>query len=413
MKTNHSSSSRRQFLKTAVAVPAGLALAHDIPAQAAATETTPPPVASPAPATTLPRRPLGRDGTQVTMMTLGGSMSAHSVELMNIAWAMGVRYFDTARSYLNGKSEVDVSQWLTKYPERRKEIFLVSKDRPRSPEEMLELVDKRLAACNTKYLDAFYMHGIGPRDYGDESLEWPKSDRLKKVAEQLKSSGKVKNVGFSCHDPRLTDYLNAAAEGGFLDIIMLAYTPFYEKGGALDKALDACHKAGIGLVAMKTMRNASDVPKRIPEFDKLGLTVHQANMHAVWSDPRISAICNAVENVTQMESSTSAARSYKEPLKTTHVELLKQVILTHRRSMCPGCPACAEAAAQTDLAFNDIARYVMYYEQDGSLEAKDFYRALPAVARNASGVDLAALRDNCALRVDYADILKRAQRYFA
>jgi predicted aldo/keto reductase-like oxidoreductase len=413
MKTNHSPSSRRQFLKTAVAVPAGLALAHNISAQAAATETAPPPVASPAPAATLPRRPLGRDGTPVTMMTLGGSMSAHSVELMNIAWAMGVRYFDTARSYLNGKSEADVSQWLTKYPERRKEIFLVSKDRPRSPEEMLELIDKRLAACNTTYLDAFYMHGMGPRDYGEESLEWPKSNKFKKVAEQLKSSGKVKKVGFSCHDPRLIDYLNAAAEGGFLDVIMLAYNPFYEKGGAFDKALDACHKAGIGLVAMKTMRNASDVPKRIPEFDKLGLTVHQANMHAVWSDPRISAICNAVENVTQMESSTSAARSYKEPLKTAHVELLKEVILTHRRSMCPGCPACAEAAGQTDLAFHDIARYVMYYEQDGSLEAKDFYRALPAAARDLSQINLTALRDNCAFRIDYANILKRAERYFA
>jgi predicted aldo/keto reductase-like oxidoreductase len=413
MKTNHSPSSRRQFLKTAVAVPAGLALARNIPAQAATTETTPPPIASPAPDPTLPRRPLGRDGTQVTMMTLGGNMAASSPDYYDIAWSMGIRYFDTARSYLNGRSEVIVSKWLEKHPERRSEIFLVSKDHPRNPEQMLELIDRRLETIGTKYLDAFYIHGIGPREYGEESLEWPKSDKFKKVAEQLKSSGKVKKVGFSCHDGRLTDYLSAAAEGGFLDVIMLAYTPFYEKGGALDKALNACHKAGIGLVAMKTMRNASDVPKRIPEFDKLGLTVHQANMHAVWSDPRISAICNAVENVSQMESSTSAARSYKEPLKTTHVELLKQVILTHRRSMCPGCPACAEAAAQTDLAFHDIARYVMYYEQDGSLEAKDLYRALPAVARDASGADLAALGSKCALRVDYAEILKRAERYFA
>ena len=59
---------------------------------------------------------------------------------------------------------------------------------------------------------------------------WPKSDEFKKVAETLKSSGKVKMVGFSCHDGRLKDYLNAAAQGGFLDIIMLRYTPFFHQG---------------------------------------------------------------------------------------------------------------------------------------------------------------------------------------
>ena len=52
-------------------------------------------------------------------------------------------------------------------------------------------------------------------------------------------------VGFSCHDGRLNDYLNAAAQGGFLDIIMLRYTPFFTKGDAFDQAVDAAYKAGI------------------------------------------------------------------------------------------------------------------------------------------------------------------------
>lgn len=414
MKISHSASSRRHFLKTALTVPAGLALAQNLAVQAAATESsTSAPAASPAPGTTLPTRPLGKDGTQVTMVCLGGMMSAYSPDYLDIAWSMGIRYFDTADCYINGSSEKIVARWLAKYPERRKEIFLVSKDHPRrGPEQLLEMIDKRLAACGTKYLDAFYIHGIGPREYGDDSLAWPKSDKFKKVAEQLKSSGKIKKIGFSCHDGRLTDYLNAAAEGGFVDVIMMAFNPFYEKGGAFDKALDACHQAGIGLVAMKTMRNVSDVPKRVPEFDKLGLTLHQAKLQAVWSDTRISAVCNNIENVSQMDASSSAARKYKEPLKTAHMELLRQTILAHRRTMCPGCPACATVAASTGLAFHDIARFVMYYEQDGDLEAGNCYRALPVAARDASGVDLAALRDNCAFHIDYAQILKRAEHYF-
>src|ERR1035438_8354515 len=126
------------------------------------------------------------------------------------------------------------------------------------------MIDARLAACGTTYLDAFYIHGIG----GQGRLGWPKSDAFKNTAETFKKSGKVKMFGFSCHDGMLPDYLNAAAEGGLVDIVMLAYNPFYPKGGPLDVALDAAHKAGIGLVAMKTMRSTRDVPKRLPELDK-------------------------------------------------------------------------------------------------------------------------------------------------
>ena len=220
-------------------------------------------------------------------------------------------------------------------------------------------------------------------------------------------------VGFSCHDGRLPDYLNAAAAGGFVDIIMFAFNPFYPKGGPLDVAIDAAHHAGIGLVAMKTMRSTKDVPKRLPELDQLGLTTHQAVLQAAWSDPRISVVCNMIDNVDQMTSSTAAARSYKEPLKFAHRELLKETLLAGRRTMCTGCPSCEAFAKQTGFAFHDIARFVTYYEQDGNVEAREYYQALPAAVRDASKVDLAALRDGCLFKTDYPEIIRRAERYFA
>jgi aryl-alcohol dehydrogenase-like predicted oxidoreductase len=345
---------------------------------------------------------------------MGGMMAALDVDYIDIAWSMGIRYFDTADCYKNGQSEKIFGQWLAKYPERRKEIFLVSKDHPKQgPEQLLTMIDKRLKASGTDYLDAFYIHGIGPKEYGADSVNWPKSDAFKKVAEQLKSSGKVKLVGFSCHEGRVADYLNSAAAGGFVDVIMLAFNPFYPKGGPLDKALDACHKAGIGLVAMKTMRSAKDVPKRLPELDKLGLTTHQAVLQAVWSDPRIASICNSIENVDQMQSNTAAARSYKEPLKFAHMELLRETLLAGRRTMCTGCPACEAASKQTDFAFHDISRFVTYYEQDGNTEARDYYLALAAEYRDTNKVDLVALRDACHFKTDYPEIIRRAERYFA
>ncbi len=410
MKENQTGTSRRHFLKSSLTLPVALAAAPSLLASTASAADAP----ATAPSEALPRRQLGKSGPHVTMLSMGGMMAALSPDYLDIAWSMGIRYFDTADCYLHGQSEKIVGQWLAKYPERRKEIFLVSKDHPhQGPEQLLKMVDTRLAALGTTYLDAFYIHGIGPREYGEDSLNWPKSDTYKKVAAELKSSGKVKMVGFSCHDGRLPDYLNAAAEGGFIDIIMLAFNPFYPKGGPLDLALDNAHKAGIGLVAMKTMRSTKDVPKRLPELDKLGLTTHQGVLQAAWSDPRISAVCNMIDNVDQMSTSTAAARLYKEPLKTAHLELLKETIMAGRRTMCTGCPACEAFAAQTGFAFHDIARFVTYYEQDGNQDARNYYQALPAAVRDSSQLDLAALRDACHFKTDYPEIVRRAERYFA
>lgn len=347
------------------------------------------------------------------MLAMGGDMQAHSAPtLINRAWASGMRYYDTAQKYGNTNEEGIYRQWFAQNPGRREQLFLVSKDYPKhGPEELLTMVDKRLEALGTEYLDLYFIHQLCPEVYGAGSVDWPKSDRFRKVAEALKKSGKVRMVGFSCHGG--PGYIQAAADGGFLDAVMVQYTPFHERGGAFDKALTACHEKGIGLIAMKTLRHAGDVPKRLPAFEKLGLTTHQAILHAVWSDPRISAICNSVRNSDQMRSSIAAAHGYKGPLDLALRRHLEAAVLASRRTLCPGCPSCDEQVSRTAFAFRDIARYVTYHEQDGKLEARDLYRALAPAARDASVADLAALRDGCAFGIDYPAIAARAMRYFA
>ncbi|HEX9048698.1 MAG TPA: aldo/keto reductase [Verrucomicrobiae bacterium] len=405
MKEKPFSASRRNFLKSTLTLPVALAAAPSLLTQSLS--------AAEAPADVLPQRELGKSGRKVTMLCMGGMMGALNVDYIDIAWTMGIRYFDTARAYLNGKSEAIFGAWLAKYPERRKEIFLVTKDHPRTGAQLVEMVEKRTAACGTSYLDAFFIHGLNRKAYGEDSVNWPKNDDFKSAVAKLKSEGKVKLVGFSTHDGDMNDYLHAAAEGGFMDMVMLKYNPFFQKGDAFDQALEAAHKAGIGLVAMKTMRDVQNVSKRLPEFDKLNLTTHQAKLHACWSDPRIAAVCVNIENVDQMTKSAEAARSYKGPLKMAHMDLLKETMLASRRTMCTGCPACAEFSRQTNFAFDDIARYVTYYEQDGNTEARDYYRALAEEQRDASKIDLAALRDACHFKTDYPEIVKRAEKYFA
>ena len=57
--------------------------------------------------------------------------------------------------------------------------------------------------------------------------------------------------------------LQAAAEGGIVDAIMLQYTPWLDKESPLNRALDACWKKGIGLISMKQIAGQflGDKPK--------------------------------------------------------------------------------------------------------------------------------------------------------
>jgi hypothetical protein len=120
-----------------------------------------------------------------------------------------------------------------------------------------------------------------------------------------------------------------------------------------------------------------------------------------------------MQNADNIQTSVAAVRGYKGPLKMAQLELLRDTLMASRRAMCPGCPSCNQRGAELDFAFGDISRFVMYYEQDGDLRAREQYHQLPAAHRDASGVDLAALRDACQFKVDYPEIIRRAQRYFA
>ena len=277
------------------------------------------------------------------------------------------------------------------------------------------MIDERLENMGIDYVDLFFIHGFSPK-YGDESLdslEWLKSDRLKKVFAQLKASGKVKYCGFSCHDKLLVQYLNAAAEGGFVDAIMLKYDPLMEAGGDLDLAIDACYKAGIGLIAMKEMQAFKKAPVAHPSLEGTGLTTHQTVLHTVWSDPRISSVCSAMENFQQMEQNSVAARSFSDPVSPEMRQNLGEIASLATSPMCPGCPSCDAFAKKTEYAFQDISRYVMYYEEASDLEARNYYHHLSDAQKNAGGVNLAQLRDSCKYNVDYPEIARRSEAYFA
>src|ERR1035438_2840361 len=126
MKTQKSTLTRRNFLRNAMIAPAGVALAPNFSAKAEDAAAN-----SAAGSPPVPTRKLGKNGPEVSMLILGGDLPAYSVEHLDIGWSLGIRYFDTASMYGGGNDELKVSQWLMKYPERRKDLFLVTRSEER------------------------------------------------------------------------------------------------------------------------------------------------------------------------------------------------------------------------------------------------------------------------------------------
>ena len=116
-----SSINRRGFLGTGAAALAVASCLGDGPEAAAQTssQTTRPAV--------LPKRILGRTGVEVSMLNLGTWMSVGVDRILRFAWANGIRYVDTAKSY---GSEQMIGRWLQAMPEARQQLFLVTKDPP-------------------------------------------------------------------------------------------------------------------------------------------------------------------------------------------------------------------------------------------------------------------------------------------
>jgi aryl-alcohol dehydrogenase-like predicted oxidoreductase len=378
-------------------------------------------VAPPAPPATLPRRPLGKTGAQITLLDIGTGRGRGVGRLLRYAYSQGIRAFDTSAAY---QSEPDFKAWFQQEPAVRKEVFIVTKEHeaPGIASQVLRMVDARCAAMGTDYIDLFFVHSFGDKGI-DPSLELLKSKELKAAAEAAKKSGKLKLFGLSTHHRDRAVILQTAAEVGYIDAIMVQYSPWLDKQSALSKALDVCHERGIGLISMKQIAGRlrsetlkgilDDVRKRVPTLGERRLTPFQGLLHAIWSDERLSAACVAMQNTDQVRENADAARRF-EPLKTADIERLRDAVIAQGLTFCADCDGRCARAAGTRAALCDMTRFLTYHEHHGDrAAARQLYAALPPEARDWSGADLGAARVACPNHLDFAKLLPEVEKRLA
>ena len=142
--------SRRDFLKAAGAVSVGSILTGFDPL----TEASEGPKQ-------VPTRSFGKTGISVPILSFGGSLdTSMSLLVLRQAFKWGVTYWDTANTYMGGKSEKGIGRYLEKYPKDRKRIFLVTKSHAWTLNGLSRDLDVSMERMKTDYIDLFFIHSV-------------------------------------------------------------------------------------------------------------------------------------------------------------------------------------------------------------------------------------------------------------
>ena len=103
------------------------------------------------------------EGERRTVLILGGSQDLMSKQLLlRQAFKMGVTYWDTANTYMGGNSEKAIGKYLSKFPEDREKLFIVTKAQTSDPDGLTEKLHGSLERLQTDYVDIFLLHRDDP-----------------------------------------------------------------------------------------------------------------------------------------------------------------------------------------------------------------------------------------------------------
>lgn len=377
------SSSRREFLTTGMALPAAA--------------LTPPLFSGKVPgedrivapglggAGSLEYRTLGKTGLKVTSVGFG-CMITSDPSVIAKAVDLGINYFDTARSYQHGNNERMVGAALA---DRRKSVFVSSKSEAEDLKTALSQLDTSLAELRTDYLDVWYLHSKDE----PESL----NAGLLEAVQTAKRQGKARFVGLSTHSPE--KMVPAAIKTGVLDVALITYN--HTMGSRLDEVIEAAGQAGLGIVAMKVMAHGKKDLK--PGAGPAALKWVLKNRGINTTIPSMVDMDQLEQNFRTMSSAFGAA---DEAVLKACLEELAPVYCR----MCGGC----QGKCPQDLPVAEMLRYLTYAEGYGQFTlGREKFLGLPEDVRSVrcTGCDTCAVR--CPNGVRVPQRLSRAQALFA
>jgi len=225
------------------------------------------------PAGPILQRTLGKTGITLPVVSMG-VMNADVPGILRRAYELGIRHFDTAAVYQEGRNEEMVGQ-VVKELGVRNQLTISTKQVVRNhrlataegKKRFITGVESSLQRLQMDNVDMLYYHSV-------DSANEARDDGPLEALQSLKKEGKTRFIGISTH--KTVEVLNEAMRLNMFDValVMLNYTMAHDEEllSTIKKAADS----GIGIVAMKTqaggaVRPDAKLPKQLPAVSQTAL----------------------------------------------------------------------------------------------------------------------------------------------
>ena len=216
------------------------------------------------PGDTIPTRPLGNTGVQVSALGLGGyhlgdvATRREAIRIVRAAVDAGVTFMDNAWEYHEGRSEEIMGAALAG---RRDEVFLMTKvcTHGRDGRTAIRQLEQSLRRLSTDHLDLWQIHEVV---YDDDPARHHEPGGAVEALERAKREGKARFVGFTGHkDPAI--HLDMLARGFAFDAVQLPLNCFDARFRSFQaRVLPVLIRRGIGVIGMKSLGDGTGVKKR-------------------------------------------------------------------------------------------------------------------------------------------------------
>lgn len=261
--------------------------------------------------------------------------------MIDLFMAEGFNYFDTARVYLEGKSETALRDCLVaRYP-RESYVFTnkLFASCFNTEAEVRPLLEKQLRDCGLEYFDFYLMHA-----QNKEVFEKYKKCRAYEQAIEFRKEGKIKHLGMSFHDRAelldeiLTEYPAVEAVQ-----IQLNYVDLEDPAIQSRKCYEVCRKHGKPMIIMEPVKGgalANLPPDAAKILDNLhgGSAASYAVRFAAGFDG-VFMVLSGMSNLEQMKDNLSHMKDFK-PLDEKERAAVDEVCAVFRSKNLIPCTAC-------------------------------------------------------------------------
>ncbi len=264
-------------------------------------------------------------------------------DMVDAFMAAGFNYFDTARPYIKGKSELAVKECIaSRYP---RESFLLTNKLSawffNKEEDIRPLFESQLEACGVDYFDFYLHHALSAERHKTYT-----DTRAYEVVKELKAEGKIRHIGMSFHDSAevLDKILTDRPE---IEVVQLQlnYVDWEDPNVQSRACYEVCVKHGKPILVMEPVKGGSLV--NLPENAAAlmgGKSQAGYALRFAASNENVVMVLSGMSDMAQMQDNLATMVDF-QPLSDAEYEMIDQVRTIYQglhKVPCTSCRYCTD-----------------------------------------------------------------------